>query len=341
MPGTDLNLDLPDLEDQFAVIVSKLVTALAAIEDDLAEKVVPAEFNVNTAMSFNGNALTNVGSLKMVMGNPSDVPGTLYYQDGEWYMVDSTGVIQVTSNGALKVTGTGGIGGDYGSGNEELYYDVSTQTYHFTSSPGVYGDVKADDVVLTGSAGTLRLQVDAALTGDRVFSFKTLNSSGTHFLVYNATTSTVETLASTTAGDETLKVFLPAESRTGWTYVSVGTGLPAGYPALRSAAGGATLWTYGIPLSTKRRVKSVDLTVNRGTSTGTPTQVTVYLRSLSIIGEVITLDSETFDISGGGASVAVSLTNTTHTQRACWVEVSVPKNGLELVGTMTIIHDEP
>lgn len=193
MPGVDLNLDLPTLSDTMADIVAKLATALSAIETDLAAQVVPAEINVNSALSLAGNALTNVGSVQMVAGNSPTTPGSLYYTGGEFYMVDATGAVQITSSGSLNVAAVGGFVGDYGGVNpaRATYHDISGE-FRFTEDTGVWADLVCDDAVLMGSAGSVRLGVDAAITTGRQVIFKSLNAANVSMLVYNGSTSTIE-----------------------------------------------------------------------------------------------------------------------------------------------------
>jgi hypothetical protein len=202
MPGVDLNLDLPSLSDNLSDIVSKIVIALAAIEDDLADDVTPSEFNVNTALSLAGNTLTNAGSVLLVSGNVPSAAGSIYYDSGEFYAIDSTGVIQLTDAGNLNAASLGTIGGDFGGANPaQVTYDDASGEYRFTEDTGVYADLVADDVVLMGASGSVRLGVAAGITTARQFLFDDLPTSGITLLAYDSATSTVED-----AGNVTLDV---------------------------------------------------------------------------------------------------------------------------------------
>ncbi len=193
MPGVDLDLDLPSLSDTLSTIVSKTAVALAAIEDDLAGMVVPSEMDINTELPLGGNALTEVGSVQLVAGNAPSSAGSIYYASGEFFVRDSTGLIQLTAAGALNTASVGGIVGDYGGANPaRVTYNDASGEYRFTEDTGVWADLVADDVVLQGSAGSVRFGVDSAITTARQFLVKTLPSSGTSLLVYNAATSTLE-----------------------------------------------------------------------------------------------------------------------------------------------------
>lgn len=193
MPGQPLNLDLPSLADPFAEILAKLLIALAAIEDDLEGLIVPSEININASLSLEGNALTDAGSLQLLAGNVPTAAGAIWYADGEFYMRDASGVIQITSNGSLNVASIGTIVGDYGGVNPaRVSYDNASGEYRFTEETGVWADLVADDLILNSATGSVRFGVDDAITTARQFIIKDLPASGVSCLVYDASTSTVE-----------------------------------------------------------------------------------------------------------------------------------------------------
>jgi hypothetical protein len=193
MIGTDLNLTLPDLAETMAENVARIRTALSSIEDSIATPATPAALNITSAIDMRGNSLTDVASLVFTSGNASGTPGTLFYYDGDWYVVDAVGMIQLTDGGQLNAASVGGIQGDYGGVNPAAvtFVDASAQ-YQFTHDTGEYADVVVRDVILQGLAGTVTLHVDNTLTGDRDINFKTLPASGKSLLVYDAATSTLE-----------------------------------------------------------------------------------------------------------------------------------------------------
>lgn len=198
MPGVDLDLDLPSLSDSLATIVSKTVDALQAIEDDLAAQVVSSEININAALSFNGAAITNLGSATFSSGNIPTTAGSVWYDGTEWYVSDATGTIQVTSNGSLNIAAVGGIVGDYGGGNPaRVTYDDASGEYRFTEDTGVYADLVADDLVLHSASGSVRFSVDDAITTDRQFIIEDLPTAGVSALVYDASDSSVKSAENT------------------------------------------------------------------------------------------------------------------------------------------------
>src|ERR1041384_2355978 len=179
MPGQSLNLSLPSLSDTMATIVSKTATALSAIQTDLTPKITPPALNINASLSVAGNALTNIGSLQMVDGNQPTNPGSLYYHNGEFFLVDTTGTIQVTTNGVLNVAGVVGIIGDYGGSNPaRVIFNDTAGEFRFQEDQAgpIWADVVCDDLVLEGASGTVRFNVDAAISGGKTINIKSLNS---------------------------------------------------------------------------------------------------------------------------------------------------------------------
>ena len=188
MVGTDLNLSLPQLSDTLSVVVSKTATALSAIEDSLASKVTPAGMDISSNLDMSGNLMINAGGLLLTAAtdNPA-FPGLAYFYNGEWFLCDNAGAVQITSNGAVNASSIGGISGM--SGGAAVSYDLASQEFRFIASIGVPADLSCDDVLLNGSAGSLRLDCGAGITTTRTFTFNELPASGVSVLVYDAGTS--------------------------------------------------------------------------------------------------------------------------------------------------------
>lgn len=191
MPGSYLNLDLPTGSDPMVTIVAKLVAALSAIQDDLTPDVTPSQININAALNMNGAALINTGSVQFVTGNVPTLPGSVYYNNGEIYVIDATGPVRLTLNGALDAASIGGIGGLGGTTAAETYDLASTQ-FRFTSATGVWADLVARHLILEGVSGSVQFGVDSAIATSRQINIKSLPGTGTSLMVYNGATSTVE-----------------------------------------------------------------------------------------------------------------------------------------------------
>jgi hypothetical protein len=206
MIGSALDLSLPLIGDTMANVVAKTATALAAIEDVLEAKVTPASMNLNAEMALGGNRITGLGALTLVSAAVPTAAGSMYYADGEFYLIDATGAIQVTSEGALNLGATGTIVGDYGGVNPaRVTYDDASGEYRFTEETGIYADLVADDVILKSAAGSVRLGATNDITTARSLLVKELAASGVSVMVYNAATSTLE-MAETTRATNDVKV---------------------------------------------------------------------------------------------------------------------------------------
>lgn len=189
MIGTYLNLDLPLLSDTMSTMVAKTATALGQLRDSIADKASPAGLTIVSDLSFGGNRATNLGGAVFTSGNNPTAAGSMYYSGGEFYLVDATGVIQVTSLGQLKASSFGGIGGDYGGSNPALVsYNTAAGEYRFYVNPGtpVWAGIATKYVLLEGTNGTVKVGVDNAITGNKTANFKSLPASGVSVLVYDA-----------------------------------------------------------------------------------------------------------------------------------------------------------
>lgn len=211
--GSALDLSLPLISDTLADVVSKTATALSEIQDVLEQRVTPASLNMNAALPMGGNQLTGVGALTLVEATNPTAAGSVYYDGGEFYAIDSTGTIQLTLNGAINVGATGTIVGDYGGANPaRVTYDDASGEYRFTEETNVWADLVCDDVVLKSAAGSVRLGVTNDITTARSVLFKELAASGVSMFVYDTSTSTVEDAATKRATNEVLVTTLNASS---------------------------------------------------------------------------------------------------------------------------------
>ena len=119
-----------------------------AIEDSIADLATPAGLNITANLPIGGNHLTNVGGMVLVSGNAPTSAGSFYYSGGNFYVKDATGVIQLTAAGSINLSAIGAIGGDYGSGDESLNYDLASQEYRLRASSTAFADAVMDDLVL-------------------------------------------------------------------------------------------------------------------------------------------------------------------------------------------------
>lgn len=200
MIGTDLNLDT-DLTGTMAAVIAKIATALEAIGDSIAQKATPAALDITSALSLNGNSLTDVAAVQLVAGNAPSTAGSIFYADGSFYGIDEVGIIQLTNNGQVNVLGSGGIVGDYGSVgiNAVVEYDAASGEYRFMKDVGEWADIVCADVILEGTNGTVRLSAGDGITTSQIVSFEQLPAAGVTALVFDASDNGIKDGAQTRA----------------------------------------------------------------------------------------------------------------------------------------------
>jgi hypothetical protein len=193
MPGIDLNLPIPSLADTQTVVITKIAQALTAINADLAAKVLASEIDITSTLNFNGNAGQNVGYLTFGGGTPGAViPGAIFYNNGEWFVVTATGTIQLTSAGALNFSLNGGIGGDYTGVAALVSYDNAGTRYRFFGAGGTtLVDLDARKLALNGTGAIVTLGVDAALVANKTVNFKSLPASNVGLLAFDAAANAI------------------------------------------------------------------------------------------------------------------------------------------------------
>jgi hypothetical protein len=191
MPGINLNLPIPQLSDTQTVVITKVATALTAIQNDLTPNVTSSELNINAPLSFNGNPATNVGYVTMGGGSPSTaIPGTVYYTNGEWFLITGIGTIQLTNNGQINLSVNGGIGGDYGTAAALVAYDNAGTRYRFFGAGAVsLVDLDARKLVLEGTNATTTFATTAL--SNKTINILSVPTSGVGLLAYDASTNSL------------------------------------------------------------------------------------------------------------------------------------------------------
>lgn len=330
MPGSNLNLDLPELADPMATIVSKLVTALSAVQDDLAPKIVPSEINVNAALSMNGCALTNTGSVQLVAGNAPSSVGSIYYNtDGEFYAIDATGAVRITLNGALDASSFGGITG-MGGTDAAVTYDLSTTQFRFTAEVGEYADLVARYFIMEGNAGTVQMGATANVNTAMQFNIDKMPASGVVPLVYDPSISAVRDGTITSAGGLALFTGILASANITGTNITgqnltasgavqvllhfqhpewqwalptfggslegtiTGSGNPSSQAHNQVAVSSGLKWYQHLPVRALERVKKVVMDLS---ASNTGSFVNIIIAKMSATGTLTTVQSAAFSAS--------------------------------------------
>jgi len=314
MIGTDLNLTLPSTADTYSTAITKVATALQAIEDSIADAATPAGLDITANLSIGGNHLTNVGGVVLAAGNSPSTAGSLYYSGGNFYLKDATGVIQVTSGGALSITSAEGITGDYGSGPEELTYDNASGEYRFKEESTLYADARMDDLILMepGASPTDSVRVTAqAMSASYTMTLPAAVPAGDAFLMMDSSGTVTADQGPTLAADQNITLQGTGEVKHGdrvmvlsaAAFVSNGsTSYSYGPNVSITSTGAATLFA-SIPLRTGDRVKHVVFAVFGNASA-----------DLTAISVVITTSSGTSSVIG---------TETVTNAAAAWVDIPV------------------
>lgn len=132
-------------------------------------QVTPAGLNINSELSFNSQVASNLFSAKFISQGAA-LPGsnvrTLYSVGADLYFNNGSGTpIQITSGGAVNVSGVGGITG-LGSTTAALTYFDFIKTFVFTQDSGITASVDHGPLTIRenifGAQG-ITLQSPAAL----------------------------------------------------------------------------------------------------------------------------------------------------------------------------------
>lgn len=150
MTTTYMNLTLPTVQStagpQYASDVNTALTTVDSHDHTTGKgtRIPTAGININADLEFNSFNQTEIRASKYdnqgaVLTGGTDIR-CLYVSGGELYYRDNVGNnVKVTNAGAVNVSGSNGIGGDYGGGNPaSLNFIEATSTYVFyenTSGP--------------------------------------------------------------------------------------------------------------------------------------------------------------------------------------------------------------
>ncbi len=158
MATTYMSLDLPTPSVTIGPDWStQLNTALTTVDSHdhssgKGQKIPTTGLNINADLTLNDNGLTSVKGVTL-KNNTSDHATniTAYAKNGDFYFKDSAGnAVRITSGGALDLSGTGGITGDYTTTSAVAFYTDSVLSYFFQDSntdPAIlsYGTAEVGD----------------------------------------------------------------------------------------------------------------------------------------------------------------------------------------------------
>jgi hypothetical protein len=253
MAGQPITLTIPAVGTAGPTYASQINTALSALEVELERKVVPADITINANLSFLSSATnyaaTDLKYTKFALQSEATLtaagfPMSLFAgsSDGELYFNDNAGrQIQITTNGVVNVSTTGGINGTgYGATGVEIRWDSGDGEYELRTGSGTndYADVRIDDVYLSdGSSNFIRLTAPALMSADYALTLPGANPSGATKLLKATTAGLLDyTGAATHDGNLT---------QTGTLAVSGATTLSSTLAVTSNATVGGTLGVTG------------------------------------------------------------------------------------------------
>ena len=192
--GTPLSLQLPVIGGTEAAAAVSINTALSAVIARLESKVGAADLDLNADVSLKSgtvySGLTNAQRVAfrgqtVALDAPTN-PSTIYVLNGDLHYIDGSGnLVQVTADGAVNVSTTGGItGAGYGTGGVEVNWDSVNSRYQMRSGSGTndFAEVALSDVLLAdGSSNFIRLQ-SPALASDYTMTLPNAAPASTSLL---------------------------------------------------------------------------------------------------------------------------------------------------------------
>lgn len=340
--GQPFTTTVPTVGTSGTTYASSINAILQECIDRLSVTIPTGSIAAATAtLDMNNQAITNASYVGLYeqAAIPSGAPfSRLAVYGGNLYYVGSAGVIQLTRDGTINVTGVAGIGGDYGGVDPALLkFVAATETYEFYDDGSLlqWAIVKARQATLIDETAGLSviLKPSTSIAANYTISLPTndpatgvalisMNSSGA--LAHGVTIDNAEAfsgvvtfsadpvLSGTTNirhGDRTVQVGLAVTAfGPGPVAVSVVPTTVSGVPTTP-----VDTTTINIPLDVGvgQRLKSIRATGNKGTAA----VATLALRhkangvAVTIIGSNTTTTTGAYDVSVTGLTHTVLASN--------------------------------
>lgn len=158
------------------------------------ESTVPFSALAGGTLDLDGQNITDVGyvSFSNGTGTPASAPaGRIVYSNGEFWLINSTGAIQITSGVAINSASIGGITGDYGGENPaQLRFTDASHTYSFyddyAGGAWAYNKVRGIDVTAGATSAFYNRITFAGSANNNVILFDDKPASGRSVVVYDA-----------------------------------------------------------------------------------------------------------------------------------------------------------
>lgn len=311
MPGSPLNLDLPTIVDAPTVIVTKLIDALNVVKTDLEAKVIPSEIDWVSTMDARVQPLINVSYLHLSQG-ASTTAGSIYYLDGEMWMVTQAGAVKVTQGGLLNTGATGTV--DYGgSATARITYNTLANEFRGTQDIGIWATWAGASFKIQGSGGGyINLTAAAAVTGPTSKVF-TNPPAGQSYLVEDASGNVTPVTTIPFASTHSANITLSGGARIKhgnltapvslFDFASSGSGTVAkSVSSIVLSGASAAFVHYQVPVPHGKRLVSALVRLNKS-STGI---TSFFIKTYDSAGVLASTPVSTTSIAAGHQSVPLT-----------------------------------
>lgn len=148
----NMNLTIPEVlvttGPQYATQVNEAFDEIDSHDHSTGKgaRITPSGLNINAALPFNNNSLTNVKAVTLATQTSVTTNKSVYSRGNDLYFRDATGVeIQITKSGSVNVSGVGGFTGLAGT-NGSASYTAASDTFGFFSDTSEYAIVATGDL---------------------------------------------------------------------------------------------------------------------------------------------------------------------------------------------------
>tara|TARA_Y100000593_G_scaffold14361_1_gene27171 strand:- start:4532 stop:5749 length:1218 start_codon:yes stop_codon:yes gene_type:complete len=199
------------------------------VETDLEANIVPSEITVNQDFTFAGYKAKDLGGVRFSSQSSASTGSSntnlLEVVSEDLYFVDGSGnSIRVTNGGALDITTTGGIGGNYTTTTAEVTYSSADTEYTFSdhNTPARPAGIQCGIIRVreeAASTNAVSIQSPGSLSSAYAITLPTGVGSGTQVV-----TSTTSGSAISLAVSSSLALTGTIEAASGMKFKASGSG---------------------------------------------------------------------------------------------------------------------
>ncbi len=164
----NMNLTIPEVlvttGPQYATQVNEAFDEIDSHDHSTGKgaRITPSGLNINAALAFNNNSLTNVKAVTLATQTSVTTNKSVYSKGDDLYYRDASGVeIQITASGSVNVAGVGGFTGLVSPASAT--YTLLSETFGFFSDSAEYAIVATGDLKIFARTGTQAVTLVADL----------------------------------------------------------------------------------------------------------------------------------------------------------------------------------